>query len=99
MAKVNCFAAWAEATLTPGVPLTTMPAASWYTIAYRVRPFQAERGDLAFALTFTGDASHWTARLTADGREEVQSYSPAQAASALLAAARIGPAAFGLFPP
>ena len=84
---VNGFAVWAEATLAEGVELTTAPASSWYAVAYRVRPFRAARGDLEFRVAYM-DSPRWTATLTTDGGEEAQSYSPAAAGSALLAARR-----------
>jgi precorrin-6B methylase 2 len=87
-ARIHGFAVWADALLAPGIDLTTARTTSWATILYRVKPFQVERGDLEFALTLTTATHYWTATLTRDQHQEVQSYSPAHAASVLLASAR-----------
>lgn len=86
--RINCFAVWAEATLTSDVHLTTIQTSSWSPLLYRVNPFKGEQGDLEFKLTLTEASNYWTATL-ADGQAwETQSYSPAVAATVLLAQSR-----------
>jgi len=86
--RVNCFVVWVEALLTPGVGITTTRTTSWSTTAYRVSPFQGERGDLEFKLALTSATNCWTATLVTEQHQEVQSYSPAAAAALLLASTR-----------
>ncbi len=85
---VNCFAVWAEATLTGGVKLTGRRTTSWTPLVYRVRPFTGKRGLLEFKLTLTATSNYWTSALTSRDGIESQSYSPAYAASLLLAQSR-----------
>lgn len=86
---VNCFAVWAEATLTGAVKLTGRRTTSWTPLVYRVRPFTGKQGLLEFKLTLTATSNYWTAALSSreDGIES-QSYSPAYAASLLVAQSR-----------
>jgi SAM-dependent methyltransferase len=86
--RVNCFAVWVEATLAAGVGIRTARTTSWSTTAYRIRPFRGERGDLEFKLTLTAETNYWTGTLSGGQTQQVQSYSPAQAAALLLAATR-----------
>ena len=91
---INCFVVWAEATLAKGIEISTMKTSSWSVTAYRVQPFAAARGDLEFRLTLSSDTNYWTASLSADGQRQVQSYSPAHAATELMALTRVDPAMF-----
>jgi protein arginine N-methyltransferase 1 len=91
---INCFTVWVEARLAHGIELDTRRGSSWSTVAYRIRPFRAPVGDLAFRLGLDGDTHRWSA----SAADEMQSYAPARAASALVAAARLGPDALQLFP-
>ena len=86
--QINCFAVWAEATLTSGVRLTTKQTTSWSPVIYRVNPFKEEQGDVEFKLTLTEASNYWTATLSNDQAQEAQSYSPAVASTVLLAQAR-----------
>jgi precorrin-6B methylase 2 len=91
---VNCFAVWADATLTGGVRLSTLKTASWTPIFYRIRPLEQHNGCLEFKLTLTPETNYWNVILTNDRRQETQSYSPAFAAAELTARARTDAAAF-----
>jgi SAM-dependent methyltransferase len=86
--QINCFAVWAEASLTTGVRLTTKRTTSWSPVIYRVNPFREEEGELEFKLTLTEASNYWTAALSNDQGQETQSYSPAVASTVLLAQAR-----------
>jgi protein arginine N-methyltransferase 1 len=86
--RINCFAVWAEATLTSDVHLTTIQTTSWSPLIYRVNPFKAEQGELEFKLTLTDASNYWTAALASGQEQETQSYSPAVAATVLLAQTR-----------
>jgi predicted RNA methylase len=86
--QINCFAVWAEATLTHDIRLETLHTSSWAPMIYRVRPFKEKAGALEFKLTLTTTGNYWTATLTTDQAQETQSYSPAAAATVLLARAR-----------
>ena len=86
--KINCFAVWAEATLAPRVNVIARHTTSWLPMVYRVKPFSRKRGDIEFRLSLSSKTNYWTATLTSDGAEEVQSYSPAFAAAELLARTR-----------
>jgi protein arginine N-methyltransferase 1 len=95
--QVNAFAVWAEIEMAPGHRLTTTRTSSWSAAGYRVRPFQRDHGDLEFSLTLTGATTYWTARLRHEQGEEVQSYSPAAAATAMVAQAQTGADVFDHF--
>jgi hypothetical protein len=86
--KINCFAVWAEATLAPRVNVIARHTTSWLPMVYRVKPFSGKRGDIEFRLSLSSKTNYWTAILTSDGAEEVQSFSPAFAAAELLARTR-----------
>ncbi len=86
--KINCFAVWAEATLAPRVNVIARHTTSWLPMVYRVKPFSGKRGDIEFRLSLSSKTNYWTATLTSDGKEEVQSFSPAFAAAELLARTR-----------
>lgn len=83
-AAINGFVVWAEAQLAPGVQLTTWSTTSWFPVVYRIVPFEAGRGTLTFALTFTSTSNYWKAVFTDGDRREERAYSPAYAASALV---------------
>ncbi len=91
---INCFVVWAEATLAKGIEISTMKTSSWSVTAYRVQPFETADGELEFRLTLSSDTNYWTASLTADGHRQSHSYSPAHAATELLALTRVDPAMF-----
>ena len=86
--QVNCFAVWAEAKLTEGVNLTAIRTTSWTPLLYRVKPFTCERGLLEFNLTITATSNYWKATLSSEQGQQSQDYSPAYAASLLLAQSR-----------
>ncbi len=86
--EVNCFAVWAEATLTDGLSITTSQTTSWLPMVYRIRPFQQERGEVEFKLTLTSKSNYWTVSLASGRHHEEQAYSPAFAAAKLLARTR-----------
>ena len=86
--KINCFAVWAEAALAPRVNVIARHTTSWLPMVYRVKPFSGKRGDIEFRLSLSSKTNYWTATLTSDGAEEVQSFSPAFAAAELLARTR-----------
>jgi protein arginine N-methyltransferase 1 len=88
--QINCFAVWVEATLTKDIRMTTMRTTSWSPVIYRIKPFQEAQGEIEFKLTLTSTSNYWTATLSNDQYQEVQSYSPAYAATTLLAHARTG---------
>ncbi len=87
--RVNCFAVWAEVTLINGVTISTMQTSSWLPMIYRIKPFTQRRGEVEFKLQLTTNTNYWTVTLINDQREEVQSYSPAFAATELLARTRM----------
>lgn len=93
-ASINCFVVWAEATLAKGIEISTMKTSSWSVTAYRVQPFEPAEGELEFKLTLSSDTNYWAATLSAGGHRQTQSYSPAHAATELLALTRIDPAMF-----
>ena len=92
--KVNCFAVWGAASLARGVTVTTRETSSWPPMIYRIKPFEQEQGILEFRLALTTKSNYWTASLTSGPKQEVQSYSPAFAASELLARSRADPNVF-----
>lgn len=86
--RINCFAVWAEAILTSDIQLTTIHTSSWSPLLYRVNPFKEELGELEFKLTLTDASNYWMATLANGQSQEVQSFSPAVAATVLLAQSR-----------
>jgi hypothetical protein len=86
--RINCFAVWAEMTLTNDIRLSTIQTSSWSPVIYRVYPFKQEQGELEFKLTLTDESNYWTATLTNHQSQETQSYSPAVASTVLLAQTR-----------
>jgi hypothetical protein len=86
--QVNCFAVWAEVTLVNGVSITTRQTTSWFPMIYRIKPFKQDRGEIEFKLELTSKSNYWTATLSKDQHQEMQSYSPAFAAAELLAHTR-----------
>ena len=87
-ADINCVAVWAEATLTEGVELSALDAASWQPIVYMIRTFKKDRGEFEFKLDLSEKSNHWTASLSSKGERETQAYSPVLAYAALQARAR-----------
>jgi SAM-dependent methyltransferase len=89
-ADLDGVAVWAVSALSPSVVLDNSETSSWSPVLYRVRPFRTGRGTLSFELDLTGKTNAWRVRLENGGTEEVQSWSPALAAAALLAQVRAG---------
>jgi predicted RNA methylase len=87
-AGVNCFAVWAEATLAGEIKIMAVQTTSWTPVVYRIRPFLERSGVVEFELTLTAASNYWSATLSNEHRREVQSYSPAFAASTLMAQSR-----------
>lgn len=85
ISDVNCFAVWAEATLTEGVNLTAIRTTSWTPFMYRVKPFSGGRGLIEFNFTITATSNYWKATFSSEQERQSQVYSPAYAASLLLA--------------
>lgn len=86
--RINCFAVWGEAKLAPRVTVSTRKTTSWSTMIYRVKPFSHDRGAIEFKLSLTSKSNYWHATFTNGVTHEVQSYSPAFAATELLAKIR-----------
>src|SRR5262249_55856022 len=61
VAGINGFAVWADATLAPGVRLSTLGTTSWTPVFYRVQPFELEQGTLEFKLSLTSESNYWSA--------------------------------------
>ncbi|HWO00223.1 MAG TPA: 50S ribosomal protein L11 methyltransferase [Blastocatellia bacterium] len=80
---VNCFAVWAEATLTDGVDLSTLDTTSWSPIIYRITPFEQQRGTIRFSLNLSERNNYWSASISNKESEETQGYSPVFAYAAL----------------
>ena len=83
--RINCFAVWAEMTLTNGIAVSTLDTPSWSATAYRIQPFAQKSGDLTFRLALTAHTNHWTATLAGATQQETQKFSPELAATELLA--------------
>lgn len=80
---VNCFAVWAEATLTEGVELSTLDTTSWSPIIYLIKPFTKGQGELEFKLDLSEKSNYWSASLSNPRSEETQAYSPVLAFASL----------------
>ena len=80
---VDCFAVWAEATLTDGVALSTLETTSWSPIVYRITPFAEQRGTVRFTLNLSERNHYWSASISNKGSEETQAYSPVFAYASL----------------
>ena len=93
-AAVNCFAVWADATLTCGVRLSSLKTASWTPVFYRIRPLEQKNGCVEFKLSLRPETNYWSVSMTSGQQREMQSYSPAFAAAELTARARTDAAAF-----
>lgn len=89
--EVNCFATWADLNLGNDLSVSTIETSSWSTMLYRINRFGSQRGDLDFKLSLTSTTNYWTVSLSSNGTQEVQSYSPAKAATELLVLARTDP--------
>lgn len=81
--EVNCFAVWAEATLTEGVELATLDTTSWSPIVYLIKPFARAQGELQFKLDLSEQSNYWSASLSNRSGEETQAYSPVLAFASL----------------
>jgi len=88
VSAINCFAVWAQASLTDDVDIITSQTTSWMPMIYRIMPFQAKSGDVNFKLKLTNKSHYWTASLKNNDCFEEQSYSPALAAEELLRLSR-----------
>lgn len=88
---VNCFAVSARMKLTSSISISTTDTSSWSTMIYRIHPFANRKGDLEFNLALTSMTNYWTAILASNGQQELQTYSPAKAATELLLQARTDP--------
>jgi SAM-dependent methyltransferase len=86
--EINCFVVWAKVTLTAGIKITTTETTSWVPMIYRINPFKQDRGEIDFTLALTNKSNFWTVTVTRDGQQDAQSYSPALAATELLARTR-----------
>lgn len=83
---INCVVVWPEATLTDRVKLQGRRTTSWTPLLYRVRPFVGKGDLLEFRLTITAASNYWTVSFnTGEHGDQLQSYSPAYAASVLVA--------------
>ncbi len=80
---INCIAVWAEATLTEGIDLSALDAASWQPIVYMIRPFKKNPREFEVKLDLSEKSNYWTASLLSKGERETQSYSPVLAYAAL----------------
>ena len=88
LGRLNCFAVWAEVALTTGITITTRETTSWVLMVYRIKPFKQDRGELEFVLALTNKSNYWDVKVTRNGEAEAKSYSPALAATELLARTR-----------
>ena len=61
---------------------------SWMPMIYRINAFGQDWGELEFTLALTDKSNYWTVTVTRDGQPEARSYSPASAATELLARTR-----------
>jgi predicted RNA methylase len=84
LSQVNCFAIWAELTLTGDSKLSTVDTSSWSPVVYPIKPFGEERGEIEFVLNLSATNHHWSAALSRRGNKEVQAYSPVFAYTALM---------------
>jgi 2-polyprenyl-3-methyl-5-hydroxy-6-metoxy-1,4-benzoquinol methylase len=84
LSQVNCFAVWAEFSLTKSEKLSTVDTSSWSPIIYLIKPFDQERGEIEFTLNLSGKSHHWSAALSRKGNKSVQAYSPIFAYTALM---------------
>lgn len=75
--RINCFAVWAEVTLTRGVKISTLKTNSWSPVLYSIKPFTQSRGNVEFSLNMTERTNYWSASLSSKQKKEVHSYSPA----------------------
>lgn len=84
LSQVNCFALWAELTLTKNERLSTVDTSNWSPVIYPIKPFKEERGEIEFALNLSSSSHHWSAALFKGGNKEVQAYSPVFAYTSLM---------------
>lgn len=86
---INCFAVWAEATLTDGVELSTLDTTSWSPIIYLIKPFTKGQGELEFKLGLSEKSNYWSASFSNRRSEETRAYSPVLAFASLNAHQRL----------
>jgi precorrin-6B methylase 2 len=84
IARVNCFAVWAEMVLAKGVRLSTLDTSSWSPVIYAIRPFKQSSGTLELTFNLTEKTHYWTASLSNRKEKEIQSYSPVFAYTSLM---------------
>jgi precorrin-6B methylase 2 len=84
LSQVNCFAVWAEFSLTKTEKLATVDTSSWSPIVYLIKPFDQDRGEIEFMLNHSDKSHHWSATLSGRGSKNVQAYSPVFAYTALM---------------
>ncbi|MFP5261059.1 MAG: 50S ribosomal protein L11 methyltransferase [Blastocatellia bacterium] len=82
--QINCFAVWAELTLTAGANLSTADTSNWSPVLYPFKPFDEGRGEVEFTLNLSDKNHHWRAALSRKGDKEVRAYSPVFAYTALM---------------
>ncbi|MEP6848643.1 MAG: GNAT family N-acetyltransferase [Acidobacteriota bacterium] len=82
----DCFAVWVESRLTSGVSLSTRETTSWLPNIFRVRPPSKGCAAIEFTLSLDEHTNRWAVTFSRSGRDvERQEYSPAIAASVMLA--------------
>jgi predicted RNA methylase len=84
LSQVNCFAVWAEFTLTKTEKLSTVNTSSWSPIVYLIKPFDRRHAQIEFTLNLSERNHHWSAALSLNGNKNVQAYSPVFAYTALM---------------
>jgi predicted RNA methylase len=84
LSQVNCFAVWADLTLTRNARLSTVDTTNWSPVVYPIKPFSKDRGEIEFTLNLSAKSHHWSAALSSNGNKEVQAYSPVFAYTSLM---------------
>jgi SAM-dependent methyltransferase len=92
--RIDCVLVWAEVGLGNGLGVQTIDTSSWTATIYRFAPFAQPQGELRFDLALEALTNRWTVSLTSGESFASQSYSPAIAATELLAQTRLEPAQF-----
>ncbi|MEP7075402.1 MAG: GNAT family N-acetyltransferase [Acidobacteriota bacterium] len=83
---VDCFAVWVRSRLTTGVSISTRETTSWLPNIFRVKPPSKGCTAIEFTLSLDEHTNRWAAAFSGPSRDiEQQEYSPALAASAMLA--------------
>lgn len=91
--RINCFAVWAEMTLSKGLKLSTLKTSSWSPAIYPVKSFKQSRGNVEFMLSMTEKTHHWSAALSNKQEREIESYSPVFAYASLMTHMKMAEAA------